>query len=95
MQIRYKNGNNSFGMRAAIAKRFSGDAAPELFRFFRISIGSGCEACACLGGAQRRRLVSKTVTYFYGHYIFMRKTAGTKECFPADANDGHGSILLL
>ncbi len=59
MQIRYKNGNNSFGMRAAIAKRFSGDAAPELFRFFRISIGSGCEACACLGGAQRRRLVSK------------------------------------
>ena len=23
-----------------------------------------------------------TVTYFYGHYIFMRKTAGTKECLP-------------
>ena len=22
------------------------------------------------------------VTYFYGHYIFMRKTAGTKECLP-------------
>lgn len=38
-------------MRAAIAKRFSGDAAPELFRFFRISVGFGCEACACLGGA--------------------------------------------
>ena len=35
-------------MRAAIAKRFSGDAAPELFRFFRISVGFGCEACACL-----------------------------------------------
>ena len=38
-----KNGNNSFGMRAAIAERFSGDAAPELFRFFRISVGFGCE----------------------------------------------------
>lgn len=24
----------------------------------------------------------ETVTYFYGHYIFMRKTAGTKECLP-------------
>ena len=23
-----------------------------------------------------------TVTYFYGHYICMRKTAGTKECLP-------------
>ena len=23
-----------------------------------------------------------TVTYFYGHYIFMRKTAVTKECLP-------------
>ena len=38
-------------MRAAIAERFSGDAAPERLRFFRISVGFGCEACACRGGA--------------------------------------------
>ena len=49
-----KNGNNSFGMRAAIAKRFSGDAALELFRFFRISVEFGAGR-VLVRGAQRPR----------------------------------------
>lgn len=53
-------------MRAAIAKRFSGDAAPVLLRFFRISVGSGLAGRVLVRGAQRRACI-KTVTYFYGH----------------------------
>ena len=51
-------------MRAAIAKRFSGDAAPELFRFFRISVGFGCEACACLGAFGRSPKVATRLAAF-------------------------------
>ena len=50
-----KTENARFGMRAAIAKRFRGDAAPERLRFFRISVGFGCEACACLGARALQR----------------------------------------
>lgn len=48
-------------MRAAIAKRFSGDAAPVLLRFFRISVGSGLAGRVLVRGAQRRACI-KTVT---------------------------------
>ena len=58
-------------MRAAIAKRFSGDAAPELFRFFRISVGFGCEACAWLR-RPRRQLCRRLV------YTSTRKSAKRK-----------------
>ena len=51
----------SNGMRAAIAKRFSGDAAPVLLRFFRISVGSGFAGRVLVRGAQRRACI-KTST---------------------------------
>ena len=53
-----KTENARFGMRAAIAKRFSGDAAPERLRFFRISVGFSCGACACLGARERSERVT-------------------------------------
>ena len=53
-----KTENARFGMRAAIAKRFSGDAAPERLRFFRISVGFSCRACACLGARERSERVT-------------------------------------
>ena len=53
-------------MRAAIAKRFSGDAAPELFRFFRISVGFGCETSTrlALTGVTKVTFRGKKVTGF-------------------------------
>ena len=48
-------------MRAAIAERFSGDAAPVLLRFFRISVGSGLAGRVLVRGAQRRACI-KTST---------------------------------
>ena len=54
-------------MRAAIAKRFSGDAAPVLLRFFRISVEFGAGR-VLVRGAQRRACI-KTVTYFYGQFL--------------------------
>ena len=49
--MRLKNGMCSNGMRAAIAKRFSGDAAPVLPRFFRISVGLGLARRVLVRGA--------------------------------------------
>ncbi len=43
-------------MRAAIAKRFSGDAAPERLRFFRISVGLGLAGRVLVRGATAPRL---------------------------------------
>lgn len=54
-------------MRAAIAERFSGDAAPELFRFFVFQSVQVARRVLVSAARKRRRLVSKTVTYFYGH----------------------------
>lgn len=54
-------------MRAAIAERFSGDAAPVLLRFFRISVGSCLAGRVLVRGAQRRACI-KTQTHFYGHH---------------------------
>ena len=48
-------------MRAAIAKRFSGDAAPVLPRFFRISVGLGLARRVLVRGAQHRACI-KTST---------------------------------
>ena len=45
-------------MRAAIAERFSGDAAPVLLRFFRISVGFGLRG-VCLSAARSAALVSR------------------------------------
>ena len=83
-----KTENARFGMRAVIAKRFSGDAAPERLRFFRISVGFSCGACACLGARERservtgrrqpprqlrRRLVSRQAHALLPHPKLFRK----------------------
>lgn len=80
----YKTENARIGMRAAIAKRFSGDAAPERLHFSvfqsvsvtRRVLGSAPEARSAEGDeGGAAALVSlaadlfKTVTYFYGHSI--------------------------
>ena len=57
-----KTGITVFGMRAAIAKRFSGDAAPELFRFFVFQSVSVARRVLVSAARQRRRRVSKTST---------------------------------
>ena len=72
-----KTENARFGMCAAIAKRFSGDAAPERLRFFRIQsvsvtrrvlVSAPARGSARVTGRRQpsrqlcRRLVSKTST---------------------------------
>ena len=80
----YKTENARFGMRAAIAKQVRGDAAPERFRFSvfdsvqiagRVLVSAPARGSARVTGRRQpprqrsRRLVSKTVTHFYGYSI--------------------------
>ena len=46
----------------------AGDSASVSTPLFRISVEFRFVACACRGGAKRRRSRIKTTTYFYGQF---------------------------